>query len=165
MDIIYHGSTLEIPHPLVNMGRRYLDFGPGFYLTSIYSQAERWALRMQLVHASENAVVNEYTFDREAAQINGTYWLNFPAYDEDWLKFVVASRKGDEPWRDYDVIEGGIANDRVIDTVEDYLNGIITISQALGQLAFTEPNHQICILNQQVADNYLIFRTSHKVHV
>ena len=120
---------------------------------------------MQLVHASENAVVNEYTFDRETAQMNGTCWLNFPAYDEDWLKFVVASRKGDEPWRDYDVIEGGIANDRVIDTVEDYLNGIITISQALGQLAFTEPNHQVCIPNQQVADNYLIFRTSHKVHV
>lgn len=54
-------------------------------------------------------------------------------------------------------MEGGVANDRVIDTVEDYEKGIITAEQALGQLRYKNVNHQICILNQQVIDRYLTF--------
>jgi len=37
--------------------------------------------------------------------------------------------------KQYDIVEGGVANDNVIDTVEDYENGIITAEQALGQCA------------------------------
>ena len=55
------------------------------------------------------------------------------------------------------MVEGGIANDNVIDTVEDYENGIITAEQALGQLIYKKLNHQICILNQAIIDKYLIF--------
>ncbi|MGM9717332.1 MAG: DUF3990 domain-containing protein, partial [Prevotella sp.] len=54
-------------------------------------------------------------------------------------------------------IEGGVANDRVIDTVEDYMIGRITAEQALGQLKYAKPNHQICILNQEIIDKYLKF--------
>lgn len=57
----------------------------------------------------------------------------------------------------FDVVEGGVANDSVIDTVEDYEKGIITAEQALGQLKYKKVNHQICILNQEVIDKYLIF--------
>lgn len=60
----------------------------------------------------------------------------------------------------YDLVEGGVANDNVIDTVEDYENGIITADQALGQLKYKEVNHQICILNQEIADKYLSFISS-----
>jgi len=49
----------------------------------------------------------------------------------------------------YDIVEGGVANDNVIDTVEDYENNIITAEQALGQLKYKAVNHQICILNQR----------------
>lgn len=57
----------------------------------------------------------------------------------------------------FDIVEGGVANDNVIDTVEDYENGIITAEQALGQLKYKAVNHQICILNQDIADKYLSF--------
>ena len=60
----------------------------------------------------------------------------------------------------YDIVEGGVANDNVIDTVEDYENGIITTEQALGQLKYKEVNHQICILNQDVVDKYLRYISS-----
>ena len=36
----------------------------------------------------------------------------------------------------YDIVEGGVANDNVIDTVEDYENNVITAEQALGQLKY-----------------------------
>lgn len=29
---LYHGSNVTVEHPLVNIGRRDLDFGPAFYL-------------------------------------------------------------------------------------------------------------------------------------
>ena len=86
--------------------------------------------------------------------------LRFDTYNQHWLNFIVASRNGEQPWTGYDIIEGGVANDRVIDTVEDYLNGIITIEQALGQLVYAQPNHQICLLNQQLIDTYLHFDKS-----
>lgn len=60
----------------------------------------------------------------------------------------------------YDLVEGGVANDNVIDTVEDYENGIITAQQALGQLIYKKVNHQICILNQEIIDKYLTFISS-----
>ncbi len=53
-----------------------------------------------------------------------------------------------------------MANDNVIDTVEDYENGIITAEQALGQLKYKAINHQLCILNQDIADKYLTFVSS-----
>ena len=56
-----------------------------------------------------------------------------------------------------------MANDNVIDTVEDYENGIITAEQALGQLKYKAVNHQICILNQAIVDKYLSFISSEMV--
>ena len=35
--------------------------------------------------------------------------------------------------------------------------GRITAEQALGQLKYAKPNHQICILNQEIIDKYLTF--------
>lgn len=58
---------------------------------------------------------------------------------------------------DYDIIEGGVANDQVIDTVEDYFAGRITAEQAIGQLKFAKPTHQMCIRTQDIVDRYLHF--------
>ena len=41
--ILYHGSLVEVKEPLANVGRRELDFGPGFYLTNDKTQSESWA--------------------------------------------------------------------------------------------------------------------------
>ena len=45
----------------------------------------------------------------------------FDAYDKEWLDFIVDSRKGKQPWNGFDIIEGGVADDRVIDAVEAYM--------------------------------------------
>lgn len=38
--ILFHGSTQRVENPLVGIGRDDLDFGRGFYLTRLRSQAE-----------------------------------------------------------------------------------------------------------------------------
>ena len=42
---LYHGSTLIVDKLLVSYGRENLDFGKGFYTTSMQSQAEKWVQR------------------------------------------------------------------------------------------------------------------------
>ena len=43
--MVFHGSVCEVRHPDLSRSKRYIDFGPGFYVTNIRSQAERWARR------------------------------------------------------------------------------------------------------------------------
>ena len=46
---------------------------------------------------------------------------------------------------------------RVIDTVEAYINGMMTVEMALGQLAQHQPNNQFCLLSQLLIDECLHF--------
>lgn len=153
---LYHGSYTAVPSPLTGVGRRELDFGPGFYLTTLREQAERWARRVCVVRAVDTPTLSVYRFD-DSLLPDGTRRLRLDSYDLRWLDFITASRRGEEPWQGYDVIEGGVANDKVIDTVDDYFSGRITAGQALGQLRYAEPTHQMCILSQRVVDSCLHF--------
>ena len=61
---------------------------------------------------------------------------------------------------DYDIVIGGVANDRVFDTVELYFDNLISRLEAIGRLAMEEPNLQICFRRQEVLDRYLKFERS-----
>lgn len=155
---LYHGSTNVVEHPLVHVGRKDLDFGQGFYLTELEAQAVSWAHTLQgRSKQKPSGFVNVYELTDEDAIKEKYLWKTFPAYDREWLEFIVASRRGMMPWKDFDVIEGGIANDSVIDTIDAYMSGLITADIALGQLAYRKPNHQICILKQQIVESHLSY--------
>lgn len=158
MITVFHGSVVEVAKPLVMLGRRNLDFGQGFYITNMRDQAVRWATRMA-VRRFATPILNIYDFDIAFVRKNFGY-LQFEAYDKEWLDFIVASRKGHQQWKAYDVIEGGVANDNVIDTVEDYIRGRLSAEAALVELSKHQPNNQICILNQEVIGHYLHFKES-----
>ncbi len=158
MITLYHGTFLSIPKPLAKIGRSNLDFGPGFYLTLIESQARDWARIVASRRSRKTTpVLNIYHFEQSKAEKAGIRFKRFESYDTEWLNYVIECRRGKDISDDYDIVEGGVANDNVIDTVEDYEKGIITAEQALGQLHYKKVNHQICILNQKVIDNYLTF--------
>lgn len=149
--ILYHTSTMEIRQPDVNHSRSRLDFGKGFYLTSLRSQAEAYGQRF--VRQGEPAVLNVYEFDEERPNFS---YKAFAAYDGEWLDYVSACRKG-LPREMFDVIDGGIADDQVFDTVDLYFSGVYNREQALSQLLYKHPNHQICITSQDVIDRHLRF--------
>lgn len=155
---LYHGSQVAVPQPNAKAGRKNLDFGSGFYLTKIKKQAEDWAVVIAgRKGRNAEAVLNTYEFEMEQAIADGVRIKSFTSYDLEWLDYVVACRHGKDYSNEYDIVEGGIANDNVIDTVEDYEKGIITAEQALGQLKYKKVNHQLCILNQSMIDKYLTF--------
>lgn len=159
---LYHGSNIEVKNPLVNVGRKNLDFGQGFYLYNSKSEAESWAkIASNRKDDDVKPIVNVYNFDYFRTKNIGYRFNEFETYNIEWLKFVVDCRNGKDVFSDYDIVIGGVANDKVIDTVEDYEKGIITAEQALGQLRYKDVNHQICILNQEIVDYCLEFVESY----
>ena len=156
--ILYHGSKTAIPNPLAHVGRPELDFGPGFYLTNDRQQAIDWANTVASRKPHQKAILNTYRFDIDAFLAETKYQLKqFPQYDIQWLDFIALSRKGQQPWKGFDWIEGGIANDSVISTVDAYIDGTMTAEAAMGKLIKEELRHQVCIANQQIIDNHLTF--------
>ena len=59
--ILYHTSYTEIPHPDLQHSRPRLDFGIGFYLTPLRTQAERYGERF--IRRGQKAIMNIYQFD------------------------------------------------------------------------------------------------------
>lgn len=152
---VYHGSTDIIISPRSDVGRDNLDFGKGFYITDIRFQAVEWAVKMA---ARRNLVplLNVYDLDRDSILANYRCKV-FNAYDEEWLDFIVASRLGERPWLEYDYIEGGVADDRVVDTINLYMADLMTKDKALERLSEHRPNNQMCLLLQDIIDKYLIY--------
>ena len=159
--IVYHGATQVVYRPVCKLSRPNLDFGQGFYLTDIRPQAMEWAIRVGR-NRKLPPVLNRYRLNREAFIVEGRSLL-FARYDEAWLRFIVASRSEQNPARDFDYIEGGVANDRVVDTVNFFMQGLITIETALARLSEHRPNSQICLLNQDLTDKYLTFDGAEKL--
>jgi hypothetical protein len=156
--ILFHGSTLVVEKPLVDYGRPELDFGPGFYLTHDREQAERWAQTKAGRMRDGQAILNIYRFDEKAFSEQLAYQrLVFADYNQEWLDFIAASRKGRAPWQDLDWIEGGVANDSVISTVDAYVDGFISAEQAIGQLINERLRHQVCIRHQSIIEHFLTF--------
>lgn len=161
MTTLYHGSYTEVSSPLVKLGRAKVDFGQGFCLTLLKAQAESWAKTIsERRKTGTQAIVSTFTLDMDGIKADGFRIKTFETYNLDWLEYVIDCRKGGTIQNQYDLVEGGVANDNVIDTVEDYENGIINAEQALGQLKYKAVNRQLCILSQAIVDKHLTFVSS-----
>lgn len=157
---LYHGSSVSVENPLAGIGRDNLDFGKGFYTTRLIDQAQKWAGLVASRKSPDGiGIVSAYEFDEDSMANAGYIYKRFEEYDMDWLNFVVDCRKGKDS-SDYDIVEGGVANDQVIDTVEDYENGRITAEQALDQLRYKKPNNQICFRSQDAIEHLLKFTST-----
>jgi hypothetical protein len=151
---VYHASTCIIKKPDTLHSRQFLDFGPGFYITTMYDQAEKYAARF--VRRGKQAFINTYALLDDLSAWNV---ITFEKYDEAWLDFVTACRAG-RIVGNFDIVIGGIANDKVFRTVDLYYAGDITKQECLKRLIYEKPNNQICIRNQAVLDNCLTFKQS-----
>lgn len=152
---VFHGGTEAIASPKADAGRPNLDFGQGFYVTNLRLQALDWAKHVS-DRRKKPAVLNTYTLDHDAV-LNNYRCKVFTEYDGEWLDFIVESRLGNKPWADYDYIEGGIANDRVIDTINLCMADLMTRDKALEKLSEHRPNNQICLINQEIIDKHLTY--------
>jgi len=142
---VYHGGLTEIFEVDLSKSQSNKDFGKGFYVTRFRDHAERWATNIARRYG-ETPFVTEFTFYERAFEEDRYKVLRFAEYNEAWLDFVVLNR--DPAFttnrHDYDLVEGPIADDKVQNRINDFLDGIITKADFLNELKYHENTHQLC---------------------
>ena len=129
---LYHGSTVAVRKPSLRPGRPNADFGKGFYTTSNYEQAVRWAHIKREREDCVCAVVSVYEFDESLLENTDWNIRKFTGADEAWLYFVTDCRKS--RGHDYDLVQGPVANDKVFTTVNLFESGVLSAEAAILQL-------------------------------
>ncbi|MGN1324829.1 MAG: DUF3990 domain-containing protein [Candidatus Spyradenecus sp.] len=158
---VYHGSTLEIKVPDLNCSKRFLDFGPAFYVTTFRAQAEQWARRKHARALSSPApVVNAYELDDDLSAFSV---LRFGGVNEAWLDFVCDCRDGKDVYAPYDVVIGRVADDDVFRTIQSYRQGDIPRARAIELLRFARPNDQLALRTERVIAAKLQFVQSYRL--
>jgi hypothetical protein len=147
---VYHGSYMEVDEIDLTKCELYKDFGRGFYVTNIREQAVYWANRKSRIRKGTSCIT-EYDFIESAFEHWGFRVLRFDNYSEKWLDFVVMNRNPNAPVpaHDYDIVEGPVADDKVTQRLDKYLEGHISKPVFLEELKFFKHTHQICLCTQR----------------
>lgn len=158
--IVYHGSTLEIHTPDVDHSSHNLDFGKGFYVTTVKEQAERWAKRKaDLADATRGAVTTYELTD----VLDSFIVRDFGDDLESWIDFVCACRDGEDIYKKYDIISGKVANDKVYRVVDMYRRNIWDKERAIKEMRAYEAYDQIAFITQDAIDSMLTYMDSYEV--
>lgn len=119
--VLYHGSNVEVKNPKIIKSKRLLDFGTGFYLTSDYEQAKKWAVRTAA--RREEGVPMISIFNIAECEIKNLSSLIFDGANREWLRYISLNRTDKSAGDSYDLVIGPVANDQAIRTVSNYLRG------------------------------------------
>ena len=145
--ILYHGSFLEIAKPDLAYSRLNVDFGRGFYVTPLFKRR------------GKDGIVSRYKYDK--SREDELKILKFDSYSEEWLDFILNCSSGKDS-TDYDLVVGGVANDKVFNTVELFFDGLIDKTEAINRLRYEKPNLQICFRTEK-ALSLLRFEGSERI--
>lgn len=156
---VYHGSDIMIEKPDVLHSMKRLDFGPGFYVTTVMEQAQRWAKRKAVLRDSGAGVVNMY----EMTEAKGLAVMDFADDLEAWIDFVCQCRDGSDEYKKYDIIKGKVANDKVFRVVDMYKRGIWDKPRAIKEIRVYKTYDQIAFISQAAIDTMLTFTGSFEV--
>lgn len=137
---IYHGSENRIEKPIYGYGKRYNDYGLGFYCTQEKELAKEWS-----VSFNKNGYANLYQLDTDDLKILNLQEKKYCILH--WLAILLVNREFDITsllakeaklyiiknflinYEDYDVIVGYRADDSYFSFAQDFLNGNISYRQ------------------------------------
>ena len=158
---IYHGSTVIVQTPEIRKSEVFLDFGDGFYTTTSYEQAKRWAKIKARRKNLNEGFVTVYEFDEEQAfsclQVN-----RFESADERWLTFVVNNRKGILCTEITDMTIGPVADDNVYQSIRLFETGAYDMEYTVKRLK-TELLQDQWVFHTNEAVSFLHFVESERI--
>lgn len=144
--LLYHGSNVAVREPQLLKVQRELDFGKGFYTTSDFEQAAKWAQRTTTMRSEGTSCIS--CFEVNEAEMHRLKVLRFEKADRRWLDFVASNRRGDVLLNDWAIIIGPVANDQTFPTILLYLRGLLDVEETIKRL-----------LTQKLKDQYT-FKTA-----
>lgn len=138
--ILYHGSKDIIEKPIYGQGKKYNDYGLGFYCTDNIELAKEWGTSFE-----RSGYANRYQIDCTGLTILD---LNDDKYCIlHWLAILLSNREFDTPaglaleakeflkknfmldYKKYDIIKGYRADDSYFSFAQDFINGTISYRQ------------------------------------
>ncbi|MDR0811503.1 MAG: DUF3990 domain-containing protein [Paludibacter sp.] len=138
---LYHGSNHNFQSVDLSKSKDKRDFGRGFYLTTLQSQAKEWAEVLFARYGGDGVFVYEFEFE-----INDNLTIKqFDGVTEDWLQMIKENRIKGGTQHNFDVISGAVANDKTNRTLALFVEGIYTTKEALRKLRSNKLNNQFSI--------------------
>ena len=139
---LYHGTNVDFDRIDVTKSKAYKDFGQGFYLTDIRTQAENWAKKKAEIFGG-TPVLQEYEFDEATLISHELNVLVFDVPTEEWATFIHQHRSRKTRFcHDYDIVVGPIADDGVAYLIGRYDEGTLTIADLVRELEYKKLNRQ-----------------------
>ena len=140
---LYHGTNIDFGEILLSRCRPNKDFGQGFYLTDIRSQAEAMAIRRCEFEETGVPIVQEYEFDENMLAGGLLDVLRFDGASEEWAEFILMNRmaKG-QRMHNHDIVVGPVADDGVVFQLNLYMQHFITIEALVKELTYRQLNNQ-----------------------
>ena len=158
--VIYHGSDHIIHKPRFGFGKKYNDYGLGFYCTCHPDMAREWA-----VGDNRDGYINSYLLDIDKMLVMN---LNNPEYTIlNWLAILIDNRSfelstplakaGKAYLEEYflpdikntDVIRGYRADDSYFSFAQDFLNGTISVRQLENAMKLGKLGEQIVLKSEK----------------
>lgn len=165
--ILYHGSKDIIERPIYGQGKKYNDYGLGFYCTDNIELAKEWGTSFE-----RSGYANRYQIDCTGLTILD---LNDDKYCIlHWLAILLSNREFDTPaglaleakeflkknfmldYKKYDIIKGYRADDSYFSFAQDFINGTISYRQLNNAMHLGKLGIQY-VLKSKEAFNRIIF--------
>lgn len=154
---VYHASYISIEKIDLSYSKANKDFGTGFYVTTEYEQAKKFAYLISKRKKIKKAFINKYSLsDLEDLNV-----LEFKGANIDWLKCISGFRSIEEPkylkdYKKYDVIVGKVADDNTSIVINAYMRGAFgdlnnpkVIDVVIERLMADKLTDQICFKNKK----------------
>ncbi|MCF0128382.1 MAG: DUF3990 domain-containing protein [Pseudobutyrivibrio sp.] len=164
---LYHGSENRIEKPVFGYGKKYNDYGLGFYCTESAEMAKEWA-----VGADRNGFANEYELDMEGLTVLNLndpqfcilHWLSVLLQNREFeMSSLLAQEAKDylvenftPDYQSYDVIVGYRADDSYFSFAQDFISGTISYRQLSNAMHLGKLGQQV-VLKSEKAFEQLTF--------
>ena len=160
---LYHGSINIIEKPEYGKGKKYNDYGLGFYMTEDLELAKEWA-----VDRYHDGYANEYELDISNLKIlnltkegNVLNWIALLLKNRSFILKNDIAIQGKEfllnnyllPYEEYDVIIGYRADDSYFSYAESFLNNTISLKRLNEALKLGNLGEQIVLKSKKAFNN------------
>lgn len=142
--LIYHGSNQIVEKPLILENGHTKDFGFGFYCTKLQEQAIEWAFSKCRFNKNLSAILNIYEYSPN----NDLNIKIFNEISKKWFEFIINCRMNNKK-HNYDIVEGGMADDKIWWFFEDYVNKEIPEEELFKLAKFKKLTHQIVFCSEK----------------
>ncbi|MGL5379012.1 DUF3990 domain-containing protein [Clostridium sp.] len=111
---LYHGTVNNFTKPDLSKSIRSLDFGRGFYLTTIEEQARIFAKSIEDNRPKNSEFagkrINVYSFEKEKRDM-----ITIKSYEDiniDWMYYIIKCRSEMDDMEGIDIVMGPVADGR-----------------------------------------------------